>query len=167
MGPGTRERFPTEVPRTELDSNSEKYIDIDAHALSGSLGSAALIGDILTCPKGWLPDWLMIEGLLGRLRIVPRPYPPEFRQRAVAVVRAGKQIKQVAYELGISAGCLHAWVRQDRIDRGELAGITTTESAELRAARKRIRELETELAIIRQASKFLAEEKPHPKGFTR
>jgi AcrR family transcriptional regulator len=40
----------------------------------------------------------------------------------VALVRAGKQIKQVAYELGISAGCLHTWVRQDRIDRGELAG---------------------------------------------
>lgn len=98
---------------------------------------------------------------------MPRPYPPEFRQRAVALVRAGKQIKQVAYELGISAGCLHTWVRQDRIDRGELTGVTTTESAELRAARKRIRELETELAIIRQASKFLAEEKPHPKGFTR
>lgn len=84
----------------------------------------------------------------------------------MALVRAGKQIKQVAYELGISAGCLHNWVRQDCTDRGELAGITTTES-ELRAARNRIRELETELAIIRQASKFLAEEKPHSKGFTR
>ena len=53
---------------------------------------------------------------------MPRPYPPEFRQRAVALVRAGEQAKQVAYELGISAGCLHGWVRQDRIDRGELAG---------------------------------------------
>ncbi len=85
----------------------------------------------------------------------------------MALVRAGKQIKQVAYELGISAGCLHTWVRQDRIDRGERPGVSTAESAELRAARKRIRELETELAIIRAASKFLAEEKPHPKGFIR
>ena len=48
---------------------------------------------------------------------MPRPYPPEFRQRAVAFVRAGQQIKQVAYELGIRAGCLHNWVRQGRIDR--------------------------------------------------
>lgn len=98
---------------------------------------------------------------------MPRPYPPEFRARAVALVRSGKQVKQTAYELGISAGCLHAWLKQDRIDRGEIPGNTTAESADLRAARKRIRELETELAIIRQAAKFLGEDKPHPKGSTR
>ncbi len=98
---------------------------------------------------------------------MPRPYPPEFRARAVALVRSGKQVKQTAYELGISAGCLHVWLKQDRVDRGEISGTTTAESADLRAARKRIRELECELAIIRQASKFLNEEKPHPKGFTR
>lgn len=56
---------------------------------------------------------------------MPRPYPPEFRQRAVALVRAGKQIKQVAYELGISAGCLHNWVRQDRIDRHDVVDAAT------------------------------------------
>ena len=98
---------------------------------------------------------------------MPRPYPPEFRARAVALVRSGKQVKQTAYELGISAGCLHSWLKQDRIDRGEIPGRTTAESAELRSARKRIRELETELTIIRQASKFLGEDKPHPKGPTR
>ncbi|QVT81144.1 Insertion element IS6110 uncharacterized 12.0 kDa protein [Nocardioides aquaticus] len=70
------------------------------------------------------------KALLGRLDTVPRPYPPEFRHRAVALVRAGKQAKQVAYELGISAGCLHNWVRQDRIDRGELDGVATSESAD-------------------------------------
>ena len=98
---------------------------------------------------------------------MPRPYPPEFRARAVALVRSGKQVKQTAYELGISAGCLHAWVRQDQIDRGERPGVTTSESAELRAARKRIRDLETELAIVRHAARFLDQDKPHPKGSTR
>ena len=38
--------------------------------------------------------------------------------------------------------------RQDRIDRGVRPGVTTVESAELAAARKRIRELETELAVM-------------------
>ena len=80
---------------------------------------------------------------------MPRPYPPEFRARAVALVRSGKQVKQTAYELGISAGCLHEWLKQDSIDRGEVPGKTTTESAELRAARKRIRELETETDALR------------------
>ena len=98
---------------------------------------------------------------------MPRPHPPEFRARAIALVRSGKQVKQTAHELGISAGCLHGWIKQDQIDRGEIPGTTTVESVELRAARKRIRELETELAIVRQAGKFLGQDRPHPKGFTR
>jgi transposase-like protein len=32
---------------------------------------------------------------------MPRPYPPEFRQRAIALVREGRQIKQTATDLGI------------------------------------------------------------------
>jgi transposase len=98
---------------------------------------------------------------------VPRPYPPEFRARAVLLVRSGKQVKQTAFELGISAGCLHGWLKQDRIDRGEIPGTSTAESVELRAARRRIRELELELAIVRQAAKFLGPERAHPKGSTR
>jgi transposase-like protein len=65
---------------------------------------------------------------------MPRPYPPEFRARAVALVHSGKQVKQIALELGISAGCLHIWLRQDRSDRGEIAGATNSESAELPAS---------------------------------
>ena len=72
---------------------------------------------------------------------MPDPYPPEFRARAIALIRSGKQIKITAYELGISAGCLHNWLKQDRIDRGEITGTTTVEAPELHAARKRIREL--------------------------
>lgn len=98
---------------------------------------------------------------------MPKPYPAEFRARAVALVRSGRRVADVAYDLGVSAGGLSNWVRQDRIDRGELAGRSTTESAELRAARKRIRELEEELAIVKAASKLLGEDKHHPKGFTR
>jgi transposase len=98
---------------------------------------------------------------------VPRPYPSEFRSRAVALVRAGKPISRVAVELGISEGGLHKGVRQDRVDRGELPGVTTAESAELQRARKRIRELELQVEILTRASQFLTEERPHPEGFTR
>lgn len=98
---------------------------------------------------------------------MPRPYPSEFRSRAVALVRSGKQVKQTAFELGISAGCLHNWIKQDRIDRGEVPGTTTVDSVELRAARKRIRELETELSILKQAGRFFGPDKPNPKGSTR
>ncbi len=98
---------------------------------------------------------------------MPRPYPPEFRARAFALVRAGKQAKQTAVELGIHPVTLSKWLRQDEIDRGVRPGTSSTESAELRAARRRIHELESELAIVRQAAKFLGEDKPRPKGFTR
>lgn len=105
--------------------------------------------------------------LIERLNIVPRAYPAEFRARAVALVRAGKEQKQTAVELGIHPVTLSSWVKQDRIDRGELPGVSTSESAELRAARRRIRELETELLIVRQAAKFLGEDRPRPKGSSR
>lgn len=98
---------------------------------------------------------------------MPRAYPAEFRARAVALVRAGKEQRQTAADLGIHPVTLAKWVRQDRIDRGELPGTSTSESAELRAARRRIRELETELVIVRQAAKFLGEDRPRPKGSTR
>lgn len=98
---------------------------------------------------------------------MPRPYPPEFRARAIALVRAGKQAKQTAFELGIHPVTLSKWLRQDDIDNGLLPGVPSSESAALRAARRRIQELETELGIVRQAAKFLGEDKPRPKGSTR
>ncbi|WP_423264876.1 transposase [Frondihabitans sp. 4ASC-45] len=56
---------------------------------------------------------------------MPRPFPDEFRRRAVALVRAGNPIATAAAELGVSAAAIHKWVRQDQIDRGERPGITT------------------------------------------
>lgn len=98
---------------------------------------------------------------------MPKQYPGEFGQRAIALVRSGKPVKHVAEDLGISAGGLHRWVRQDRIDRGEIPGISTSESVELTRARKRIHQLEQELEIVKRAAKLLGEEVPHPKGSTR
>jgi len=98
---------------------------------------------------------------------MPRPFPAEFRLRAVALVRAGKTITRTAEELGVSQAALHGWVRQDKIDRGELPCISTTEGAELKKAKRRIRELEMEVEILRRASKILGDERPYPKGFTR
>ena len=67
-------------------------------------------------------------------------------------MRAGKQAKQTAVELGIHPVTLSKWLRQDDIDHGRRPGTPTSESTELRSARRRIRELETELAIVRQVA---------------
>ncbi|MFC6916077.1 IS3 family transposase [Cellulomonas gelida] len=94
---------------------------------------------------------------------MPKPYPAEFRTRAIALVRAGKPATAVAGDLGISGSCLQNWLRQDRIDRGEIEGVPRTESAELRRARARVRELEREVEILRVASKLPRTGGPTPK----
>jgi len=84
-------------------------------------------------------------------------YQPEFRRRVLELVAAGKKISQVAHDLGISAQSIYTWRRQDEIDRGLRPGLSSHEHAELTAAKRRIRELETELAIHRRASELLRE----------
>nr|WP_229882309.1 transposase [Streptomyces alanosinicus] len=49
---------------------------------------------------------------------MPRAYPAEFRARAIALVRAGKEQKQTAVDLGIHPVTLSKWLRQDDIDNG-------------------------------------------------
>jgi transposase len=53
-----------------------------------------------------------------------------------------------------------------RIDAGEEPGLTTAERAELVRARRRITELETELAIHRRAAELL-KDGDDPKGGLR
>ena len=85
-----------------------------------------------------------------------RGYPPEFRRRAVALLEAGnKSVRELAEDLGVSEQTLYTWRKQDRIDRGQEPGLTTGERAELAAAKKRIRELETELTVHRRATELL------------
>lgn len=99
---------------------------------------------------------------------MPSPYPPEFRQRAIALVREGRQVKQTAVDLGIHEVTLHSWLRQDDIDQGLRPGHTSRENAELRAARQRIRQLEQELSILKRAQSWLDEDGGvDPKGPTR
>jgi transposase len=95
-----------------------------------------------------------------------RGYPPEFRRRVIDLLDAGRKVVDLARDLGISNQTIYAWRRQEAIDRGLVAGLTSTEREELSAAKRRIRELEAELAIHRRASELLAEHS-HPKGGSR
>ena len=69
-----------------------------------------------------------------------RAYPAEFRVRAVSLIRAGQTVKKTASNLDVSCPILHRWVKQDKIDRGEILGVPLVESREMGKARKRIRE---------------------------
>lgn len=85
-------------------------------------------------------------------------YPAEFRRKVLDLLAAGRSVASVAHDLDVSDQTIYNWRRQDRIDRGLVAGLSTAEKAELAAAKKRIRELETELAIAQRAVDLLKEE---------
>ncbi len=95
-----------------------------------------------------------------------RGYPPEFRRRIVDLVEGGRKVSEVAAEFEVSEQTIYTWRGQARIDAGLETGVTTSEQAELAAARRRIRELETELAIHRRATELL-KENTDAKGGTR
>src|SRR3954449_5532786 len=86
---------------------------------------------------------------------MPKRYPVEFRRRALELVRAGRPVREVARLLEVSDQTLYTWRRQDAIDRGELPGLSSFEREELTAAKRRIAELETELAVHRRAAELL------------
>jgi transposase len=95
-----------------------------------------------------------------------RGYPPEFRRKVLDLVESGRPVVDVARDLGISAQSIHVWRRQDRIDKGLEPGLSTEEKSELTAAKRRIAELEAELAVHRRASELLGKVVP-PKGGSR
>lgn len=95
---------------------------------------------------------------------MPVARPPEFRRRAVELVRRGEQpLSQIARDLGISVSCLRGWVRTDDVDSGRREGLSSDERKELVELRRRNRVLETEVEILKRASAYFARENVLPK----
>src|SRR5512133_2004120 len=121
--------------------------------------------------QAWLsgagPGWVAWSCETGASRCrggrVPRTYDPEFRRRVVELVRAGRPVRVVAAELGLAQATVYRWKAQDLIDRGVKPGLSTIERGELAAASQRIKELETELALVKRAA-ALFEEGVRPKA---
>jgi len=84
----------------------------------------------------------------------------------IDLLATGRKVADVARDLGVSEQAIYGWRRQERIDRGLEAGVSTPERAELAAAKRRIRELEAELAVHRRAAELL-KETSNPKGGSR
>lgn len=73
---------------------------------------------------------------------MPRPYPKEFREGAIALVRQGdRPIAEIAHELSIAESCLRRWMKQEQLDRRERDdGLTSQErqsTPQIRCPRKR------------------------------
>ena len=93
-------------------------------------------------------------------------YTPEFRRRVLDLVKAGKSVAQVAFDLGVSDQTIYNWREQDLIDSGLKSGTSSSDNTELIAAKRRIKELEAELAIHQRAAELLKASVP-PKGASR
>jgi transposase-like protein len=101
---------------------------------------------------------------------VPKPFPREFRDDVVRVARTRDPdvtLEQVAADFGIHPMTLSKWLRQAAIDDGERPGVTSSESADLREARRRIKLLEQENEVLRRATAYLSQANLPGKGSTR
>ncbi len=78
-----------------------------------------------------------------------RQYDPEFREGAVRIVlETSKPIARVAKDLGLHPGTLANWVKKERVERGEVEGLTVDERA-------RLAQLESENAVLRMERDLL------------
>jgi hypothetical protein len=62
---------------------------------------------------------------------------------------------------------IYSWLKQEQIDRGEIEGLKTDQAIELAAAKRRIRQLETELAVSRRVNEVFLDQNLAPKVSTR
>jgi transposase len=97
---------------------------------------------------------------------MPSRYPAEVRRQVVDLARSGTRVAQLSVTFGMTEATIYNWINQEKLDRGEVAGQSTEQALELKAAKRRIRELETELAVSRKVNEvFLGQDlaqKPLP-----
>jgi transposase-like protein len=98
---------------------------------------------------------------------MPRGYQPEVRRQVVELARSGTRVAQLAATFGMSEATIYNWLKQEQIDRGEIEGVSTDQALELAAARRRIRQLETELAVSRKVNEVFLDQDLAPKASTR
>jgi transposase len=98
---------------------------------------------------------------------MPRHYPAELRRQTCERMLAGEAVKDVAEELDVPIETLYRWRRQALIDTGQRPGAKSFEADPLAQARRRIKELEAELKMVKAASAIFEEGEVDPKGSSR
>jgi len=87
------------------------------------------------------------------------PYPPEFRQQMVELVRAGRTPEELSREFEPTAQTIYKWVKQADLDAGiRKDGLTTEERAELRRLKREVKQLRMEREILKKAAAWFARE---------
>ena len=87
------------------------------------------------------------------------PYPPEFRQQMVELLRAGRTPESLAREFEPSAQAIRNWLAQADFNSGRRGdGLTSAEREELRRLKRENRQLRLEREILAKAAAWFARE---------
>jgi transposase len=95
-----------------------------------------------------------------------KPYPDEFKEKLVALVRQGRTPEELSREFEPSAQAIRNWVVQADRDAGRREdGLTSTEREELQRLRRENERLREEREILKKAAAWFAQEtKAAPNG---
>jgi transposase len=87
------------------------------------------------------------------------PYPLEFRQQILELVRAGRTPEELEKQFEPRAQTIRNWVAQADRDAGKRAdGLTSAEREELTRLRRELRQLKLERDILAKAAAWFARE---------
>jgi transposase len=89
-------------------------------------------------------------------------YDPELKAKAVRLYQEHvadypsewAAMKAISGRLGMTAETLRKWVRQSEVDAGARTGLPSESAKELRELRRRCRELEATVEVLKAATAF-------------
>ena len=86
-----------------------------------------------------------------------RKFSKQFKRDAVSLIEtSGKNLSQVARELGVRSGLLSAW--REAVEAERKTGLGTDELEELKRLRRDNDRLKMEVEILKKATAFFARE---------
>ena len=97
---------------------------------------------------------------------MPSKYDENTKAKAVRLVREHADdydsewaaMREISSRLGMSAETLRKWARQAEVDAGEAPGVTSAAAREIRELRRKNKELEQTIEILKAATTFFARE---------
>jgi transposase len=93
------------------------------------------------------------------MRKHPRSYPPDFRQKIIALARSGRRHDELAREFNLAPQTVRNWCKQHEVDAGTRSdGLTSEERAELSKLKRENKRLTIENEILSKAAAWFARE---------
>ena len=90
----------------------------------------------------------------------PPPYPAQFRQQIIELVRAGRTPAELSREFQVTAQTIMNWVGQAARNGGQPSpgkeGLSAAEREELARLRRQVKQLQTERDILAKATAWFA-----------